>query len=86
MVLRDTLTLAAAGIAAGVPALLALSPMLDRLLAPGWENKFVYGVNPRDPAVVVLTTLGLVIACIFAAYFPARRAARVDPIRALRHE
>ncbi|HEY6346413.1 MAG TPA: FtsX-like permease family protein, partial [Bryobacteraceae bacterium] len=86
MVLRDTLTLATAGIAAGIPALLTLSPMLDRLLAPGWENRFVYGVNPRDPAIVVLTALGLVIACIFAAYFPARRAARVDPIRALRHE
>ncbi len=86
MVLRDTLSLAAVGIAIGVPAVLGLSPVLDHFLAPGWRNSFAYGLKPNDPLSIALAALVLVSAALFAGYFPARRAARIDPIAALRHD
>ncbi len=86
MVLRETLTLAAAGAAIGVPMVLALGPALDHFLAPGWEKNFVYGTKPDDPFTIVAAVLVLGAVGAMAGYFPARRAARVDPVAALRHE
>jgi predicted permease len=86
MVVRDTLSLAAAGIAIGVPAVLGLSPVLDHFLAPGWRNSFAYGLKPNDPLIIALAALVLASAALFAAYLPARRAARIDPMAALRHD
>jgi predicted permease len=86
MVLRETLVLAAAGVAMGIPAVLALSPVLDRILAPAWIDKFVYGTKPNDPATIAAAVLVLAVAGLAAGYFPARRAARVDPMTALRHD
>ena len=72
---RDGLRLTAIGLAVG--ALLAFA--LGRLVASAVE-----GVRPLDPAAAlgVLTTLAF--AATLASYLPARRAARVDPMRALR--
>jgi predicted permease len=86
MVLRETLVLAAAGVAMGIPAVLALSPLLDRVLAPAWIDNFMYGAKPNDPATIAAAGLVLAAAGFTAGYFPARRAARVDPMTALRHE
>jgi predicted permease len=86
MVLRETLLLAAAGVAMGIPAVLALSPVLDRILAPAWINTFMYGTKPNDPGTIALAVLVLAAAGFTAGYFPARRAANVDPMTALRHE
>ncbi len=47
---------------------------------------FLYGVRPHDPWTMGAVTLLLLSSGLAAAYFPARRAARVDPIRALRTE
>jgi predicted permease len=86
MVLRETLALAAAGVAIGVPAVLALSPVLDHVLAPAWMDSFAYGLRPNDPATIAAAVLALAAVGFVAGYFPARRAARVDPMTALRHD
>jgi ABC-type antimicrobial peptide transport system permease subunit len=77
MVVRHGLTLTAAGAAAGLAGALALSQLIKSQL---------FGVQPSDPVtlVTVLVVMGLVATA--AAWLPARRAARVDPIIALRRE
>ncbi len=86
MVLRETLLLAVAGIAIGVPAILALSPILNHALAPPYRESFAYGMKPKDPMTIVLAVLMLAAVGFLAGYLPARRAARVDPMTALRHD
>jgi predicted permease len=77
MVVRHGLTLTAAGAAAGLAGALALSQLIKSQL---------FGGQPSDPVtlVTVLVVMGLVATA--AAWLPARRAARVDPIIALRRE
>jgi predicted permease len=85
-IMRETLALAAAGVAIGVPVVLFLDPMFNHALAPAWRDSFAYGLRPDDP--LILVTAGLVLAAVgvLAGYFPARRAARVDPMTALRQD
>jgi predicted permease len=77
MVVREGLALALAGVAIGVVLSLALTRVL---------TAFLFGVGPRDMATFVTVCISLVVASCLASYVPARRATRVDPIRALRHE
>ena len=49
-------------------------------------RSFLYGVSPVDPAAYIGVTVILAGAGIAAAYSPARRAARIDPLNALRHD
>ncbi len=86
MVLRETLTLAAAGVAVGVPAAMALSPLLDHVLASDYNKSFTYGMKPNDPFTIGLAALTLAAVGFLAGYLPAQRAARVDPMTALRHD
>src|SRR5690606_30088563 len=74
---RQALTLALAGLALGAAGALAL----NRFIA-GW----LYGVSPGDPLTYAGVALLLLAAAGAAAYAPARRATRVDPITALRNE
>jgi ABC-type antimicrobial peptide transport system permease subunit len=46
----------------------------------------LYGITPNDPATIVLATLGIGAIAALAGYIPARRATRVDPLKALRYE
>jgi predicted permease len=77
MVVRQGLKLALIGVAVGVAGAWALTSLLA---------SFLFGVAPRDPATFALVSLALVAVSILACYIPARRAARVDPMVALRHE
>jgi predicted permease len=86
MILRETLMLTAAGVALGLPAVLAATPLLDHFLAPGWRNSFAYGLKPDDPLLLAFAALVLASAALLAGYLPSRRAARIDPMAALRHE
>jgi predicted permease len=77
LVLRHGMGLAAAGTALG----LLMAAALTRLLA-----SWLYGIPPHDPATYLLGTLLLLTVALLACYLPARRATRVDPLVALRHE
>lgn len=77
MVLKDALRLVAIALAAGVPLALAAGSSL---------RAFLFGVTPQDPASLGGASTLLAIAALLAAYVPARRAAAVDPIVALRCE
>jgi putative ABC transport system permease protein len=77
MVLGHTLKLALTGIAVGLLASLVLVRFLRTLL---------FGVAPYDPATLLGVTTLLLIVAIAAAYLPARRAVRVDPLIALHCE
>jgi putative ABC transport system permease protein len=77
MVLGHTLKLAVTGIAFGLLASLGLVRFLRTLL---------FGVAPYDPVTLLGVTALLVFVAIAAAYLPARRAVRVDPLIALRSE
>jgi putative ABC transport system permease protein len=77
MVVREGMRLASFGIAGGVAAAVALSRVLEGL---------VFGVQVRDPATFVLVVIALAGVALVACSVPARRAARVDPMVALRVE
>jgi putative ABC transport system permease protein len=75
LVLRQGLLLVCAGIVAGGAASLALTRVLSTLL---------FEVRPADAAMSAVSALGLAAVALAAAWIPARRAARIDPITALR--
>ncbi len=77
MIVRQGGIVALGGIAAGLVAALAGGSVISSLL---------YGVTPHDPGVLVMTTFTLLAVALTACWLPARRAARVDPLVALRAE
>jgi ABC-type antimicrobial peptide transport system permease subunit len=77
MVLRRTLALSIPGVVLGVFGALAVTRVLERLL---------FGVKPNDPATLGAVAALLAAVALTAALIPARRAARVDPMIALRAE
>jgi predicted permease len=76
LIARQSLVVVAGGVAAG----LALAFAGTRFIA-----SFLYGLTPTDAGTLVGATAVLLSAAAIAAYIPARRAARVDPVDALRH-
>jgi ABC-type antimicrobial peptide transport system permease subunit len=77
MILSESLSVAAVGLAVGVPASLAVASALRSML---------YGLGSGDPLSLILALVGIVVVTLAAAILPARRAASTDPIRALRME
>ena len=77
MILRESTWLAAAGTVAGVAAALALSRLVKTML---------YGIQPNDPATITAGVIILLAVALAASWIPARRAASVEPMEALRHE
>jgi predicted permease len=76
-VLRQGMTLALIGCGLGVLLAIALTRVLSSLL---------YGVTPTDPVTFVVTVLLLGAVALVSCWLPARRAARIDPMVALRYE
>ena len=66
-----------AGLAAGIGAAFFASQAVSR---------FLFGIEPRDPATLALTALALGATAMVTGYFPARRASRLDPAQILRAE
>jgi ABC-type antimicrobial peptide transport system permease subunit len=77
LVLREAAMLAACGLAIGVPAALALSRLVESQL---------FGIKAADPLTFIAGGAILALVALLAGYLPGRRASRIDPIRALRHE
>jgi ABC-type antimicrobial peptide transport system permease subunit len=76
-VVRHGVTLAIAGAAIGISASLAVTRFLGSML---------YNVKPGDPVTLIGVAVLLLLVALAACYIPARRATRVDPLVALRHE
>jgi ABC-type antimicrobial peptide transport system permease subunit len=74
---RAGMALAIAGIAVGLPLAVAAARLMDALL---------FGVTRLDPLTYAAVSLALLATAMLASYIPARRAARVDPLVALRYE
>ena len=74
MVVRQGMTLALFGVGIGLVAAFGMSRVLASLL---------FGTNPTDPTTFAAISLLLVLVALIACYLPARRAARLDPIKAL---
>ena len=77
MVLREGVVLALGGVAAGLPAAWGLTRLMASLL---------YDVQPHDPATFAVVSGVLAATAVVAGLLPALRAARVDPVVALRYE
>ena len=77
LIVGKGLLLTSAGVLIGIAASLALTRLLTGLL---------FGVTPNDPATFVAVVVLLATASLVASLVPARRAAQIDPIVALRYE
>jgi len=77
LVLRQGLVPVAVGLTAGIAGALALTRLLKTLL---------YEVSATDPLIFAAVSMGLIVVSLAAVLIPARRATRVDPLDALRHE
>jgi predicted permease len=77
MVVKGAVRLVAIGICLGIPG---------AWLPSQWLRSMLFGLTPTDPAVAAGAVILLAAAAMIAAYFPARRATRVDPITALRYD
>ena len=77
MVLRQVIVMAAVGLAISMPIALGTSKFIGSLL---------FGMKPNDPLALGLAVMVLLLAALLAGGLPARRAAQIDPMTALRHE
>ena len=77
MFLRESLALLGVGVLLGLPVALAITRFVASML---------FGLSPQDPASIGTALIVLTAATLAASYLPARRAAAVDPIQALRQE
>ena len=77
LILRETALLTAIGLAVGVPAALACARLVSSQL---------YGLKPADPLVLAGAVAIIIALALVSGYWPAARAAQVDPLEALRHE
>lgn len=77
MVLLESFSVAVVGLAIGIPVSLAVGTTLRSML---------YGLSSSDPPTILVSFAGITVVTFAAAFFPAHRAASIDPLRALRME
>jgi macrolide transport system ATP-binding/permease protein len=77
MILKEILFTAALGLAIGIAAARTASKFVE---------SFLYGAKANDPRTLAAAVLTLIAATVAAAYLPARKASRIDPMTAVRHE
>jgi predicted permease len=77
LVMKEVLMLLVIGLAVGVPAAMAAGRYISSQL---------YGIDPKDPTIAIVTVILLTVVSAAAGLIPARRASRIDPILALRYE
>jgi predicted permease len=77
LVLREVVVMVVAGVSIGAGGALVLT---------GLARKMLFGLTPTDPSVFAVAASVLAVAAVLAGWLPARRASRVDPLVALRHE
>jgi ABC-type antimicrobial peptide transport system permease subunit len=77
MVLREVFALAVIGMIIGLPLALSGSRYL---------RSFLYGIEPNDPLTIAFALAMLLLSGALAGFVPARRASRIDPMTAVRHE
>jgi ABC-type antimicrobial peptide transport system permease subunit len=77
LVLKQGMTLAVFGVAAGLVAAFGLTRLLSKML---------FGIAPNDPATFAAVSLLLALVAALACMIPARRAASIEPMQALRTE
>jgi putative ABC transport system permease protein len=80
LIVKQGMTLAGAGVVIGVAAALALARLMTGF------SSLLFGVKATDPATITLISLLLLAVALLAAFVPARRATKVDPMVALRTE
>ena len=77
LIVREGLFLVLIGLAAGLPLVLVATRVVSTLL---------YGLTSADPAAIGAAAVMMIVVAVGAAYLPARRATKVDPMVALRYE
>jgi putative ABC transport system permease protein len=83
MVIWRGMSITLIGLTLGLASALALTRLLKNQF---FDTNLLFNVSATDPATFALIALLLVIAALIASYIPARRATKVDPLQALRHE
>jgi ABC-type antimicrobial peptide transport system permease subunit len=80
MIVREAISIAAAGALIGIPLALLCAKLLTSL------SDLLFGLKPDDPPTIAAMALLIVCLAAISGYFPARRAAHLDPVKALRNE
>jgi predicted permease len=81
MIVREVALMCAAGLAIGIPAAIAAGRA-----AAGLLDRFLFELAPGDPLILTAASAAILGIALLAAYVPARRAARIDPLAAVKYE
>ena len=76
-ILRSALCMVSIGVAIGLPLVFVVIRLV---------HSYLFGISPHDPVTLVAAVTLLLVVTLMAAWLPARRAAKIDPMEALRNE